>query len=95
MLTANPLLADAITARIGDGWITQLEQLANLTEHADDPAFRSEVRAIKQRNKEQLARYIEAERRIAVDRNSIFDVQVKRLHEYKRQHLNLLHIVAL
>ena len=59
-----------------------------------DPAFRNEVRSIKQRNKEQLARYIEAEHRVPVDRASMFDVQVKRLHEYKRQLLNLLHIVA-
>jgi glycogen phosphorylase len=95
LLAANPMLADAITARIGDGWITQLEQLEQLTQHAEDPVFRSEVRAIKQRNKEQLARYIEAEHRIAIDRSSLFDVQVKRLHEYKRQLLNLLHVVAL
>jgi glycogen phosphorylase len=95
LLAANPLLADAITARIGDGWITNLELLAGLVPHADDPAFRAEVRAIKQKNKEQLARYIEAENDVAVDRNSIFDVQVKRLHEYKRQLLNVLHIVAL
>src|SRR4051812_16809770 len=95
LLGANPALADAITARIGDGWITSLEQLAGLAAHADDATFRAELRAIKQRNKEQLARYIEAENRVGIDRNSIFDVQVKRLHEYKRQLLNVLHIVAL
>jgi starch phosphorylase len=95
LLTANPPLADAITARIGDGWITQLDQLAKLAEHAEDAAFRAEVRGIKQKNKEQLARYIEAEHRLSVDRSSIFDVQVKRLHEYKRQLLNVLHVVAL
>src|SRR4051812_15175780 len=95
LLAANPLLADAITARIGEGWITNLEQLAGLVTHAEDPDFRAEVRGIKQRNKDELARYIEAENQIAVDRNSIFDVQVKRLHEYKRQLLNVLHIVAL
>ena len=95
LLAANPLLADAITTRIGDGWITQLDQLGKLAAHADDPAFRSEVRGIKQRNKEQLARYIEAEHRVSIDRASMFDVQVKRLHEYKRQLLNLLHVVAL
>src|SRR5438477_2900850 len=95
LLAANPLLADAITTRIGDGWITQLDQLGKLAEHADDPAFRSEVRGIKQRNKEHLARYIEAEHRVSIDRASMFDVQVKRLHEYKRQLLNLLHVVAL
>jgi glycogen phosphorylase len=95
LLAANPMLADAITARIGDGWITQLDQLAKLADHADDLAFRSEVRSIKQRNKEQLARYIEAEHGISIDRTSMFDVQVKRMHEYKRQLLNLLHVVAL
>jgi glycogen phosphorylase len=95
LLAANPLLAEAITARIGDGWITNLEQLAGLVPHAEDPAFRAEVRAIKRRNKDELARYIEAENDIAIDRSSIFDVQVKRLHEYKRQLLNVLHIVAL
>jgi starch phosphorylase len=95
LLAANPMLAEAITARIGDGWITQLDQLAKLADHADDLAFRSEVRSIKQRNKEQLARYIEAEHGISIDRTSMFDVQVKRMHEYKRQLLNLLHVVAL
>src|SRR3989442_7126458 len=95
LLTANPLLADAITARIGDGWMTQLEQLAKLVDHVDDPVFRGEIRSIKQRNKEQLARYIEAEHGISIDRASMFDVQVKRMHEYKRQLLNLLHVVAL
>ncbi|HXL40474.1 MAG TPA: glycogen/starch/alpha-glucan phosphorylase [Myxococcales bacterium] len=95
LLAANPMLADAITGRIGDGWITNLEQLEKLTAHAEDPVFRGEVRAIKQRNKEQLARYIETEQRVHVDRTSLFDVQVKRLHEYKRQLLNLLHVVAL
>src|SRR2546422_376169 len=95
LLTANPLLADAITARIGDGWMTQLEQLAKLVDHADDPVFRGEIRSIKQRNKEQLARYIEAEHGTSIDLASMFDVQVKRMHEYKRQLLNLLHVVAL
>ena len=95
LLSANPPLAEAITNRIGDGWITQLDELARLAPHADDAAFRAEVRRIKKQNKEQLARYIEAENRIAIDRDSIFDVQVKRLHEYKRQLLNVLHVVAL
>ena len=95
LLAANPLLADAITARIGDGWITHLEQLEKLVPHAEDPVFRNEVRGIKQGNKDQLAKYIEAANKVVVDRHSIFDVQVKRLHEYKRQLLNVLHIVAL
>ncbi len=95
LLAANPLLADAITSRIGEGWITHLEQLVKLVPHAEDPLFRNEVRGIKQGNKDQLARYIETANQETVDRASIFDVQVKRLHEYKRQLLNVLHIVAL
>ena len=95
LLAANPQLSAAITARIGEGWMTNLDELAKLLPHAEDAAFRSEVRAIKARNKEQLARLIESEHRLDVDRNSIFDVQVKRIHEYKRQLLNVLHVVAL
>ena len=95
LLASNPLLADAITARIGDGWITHLDELSKLAPHAEDALFRNEVRAIKQRNKEHLAKYIEQANGIAVDQNSLFDVQVKRLHEYKRQLLNVLHVVAL
>jgi glycogen phosphorylase len=96
LLAANPLLAEAITSRIGDGWITHLDELAKLVPHAEDPVFRNQVRAIKQGNKDQLARYIEATTHgLQVDRASIFDVQVKRLHEYKRQLLNVLHVIAL
>ncbi len=95
LLAANPLLSEAITARIGDGWSIDLDELRKLEPLADDETFRAAFRDIKQRNKEQLAAYIEREQGITVDRNSIFDVQVKRLHEYKRQLLNLLHIVAL
>ena len=94
LLQSNPRLADAITARIGDGWITNLDELAKLVEHAEDPVFREEVRAIKAANKEHLARFIEEGYRIPIDRSSLFDVQVKRLHEYKRQLLNVLHVVA-
>jgi len=95
LLAANPLLSEAITARIGDGWTFDLGELRKLEPLADDQTFRASFREIKQRNKEQLAAYIEREHGISVDRNSIFDVQVKRLHEYKRQLLNLLHVVAL
>jgi starch phosphorylase len=95
LLAANPLLSEAITARIGDGWTFDLGELRKLEPLADDETFRAAFRDIKQRNKEQLAAYIEREHGIPVDRNSMFDVQVKRLHEYKRQLLNLLHIVAL
>jgi starch phosphorylase len=94
LLTANPLLADAITARIGEGWITRLDELAKLAPHAEDPVFRDEVRGIKQRNKDHLAKYIEAANGLSVNPRSLFDVQVKRLHEYKRQLLNVLHVIA-
>jgi starch phosphorylase len=94
LLASNPQLADAITQRIGDGWIVNLDELVNLAPHADDPAFRKEVRDIKQRNKEHLGKLIEAENKISVDLTSLFDVQVKRLHEYKRQLLNVLHVIA-
>jgi starch phosphorylase len=95
LLEANPLLAEAITSRIGEGWTTSLDELRKLEPLADDEGFRAAFRDIKQRNKEQLAAYIEREHGLSIDRASIFDVQVKRLHEYKRQLLNLLHIVAL
>src|SRR5712664_822771 len=95
LLEANPLLAEAITSRIGEGWTTSLDELRKLEPLADDEGFRAAFRDIKQRNKVQLAAYIEREHGLSIDRASIFDVQVKRLHEYKRQLLNLLHIVAL
>lgn len=95
LLAANPLLAEAITGRIGDGWITHLDELAKLAAHADDPDLHKQLQGIKRQNKEQLARLIEAEHRLSIDRDSMFDVQVKRIHEYKRQLLNVLHVVAL
>ncbi len=95
LMGSNPLLAQAITDRIGDGWVTDLDQLAQLVHHADDAAFREQIRAIKQTNKTALADWIFAEYKIRLDPNSLFDVQVKRIHEYKRQLLNVLHVVAL
>jgi starch phosphorylase len=95
LLQSNPLLADAITARIGDTWPVDLEELHRLEPLADDESFRREVREIKQRNKDALAAYMEKQTNLEIDRGSLFDVQVKRLHEYKRQLLNVLHIVAL
>jgi glycogen phosphorylase len=95
LVEANPLLSEAISARIGDAWTTDLGELRKLEPLAEDESFRTAFREIKQRNKDQLAAYIEREHGIAIDRASIFDVHVKRLHEYKRQLLNLLHIVAL
>ena len=95
LLESNPLLSTAITERIGEGWAVNLDELRKLEPLADDEAFRTEFRDIKQRNKDPLATFIEREHGFAVDRSSIFDVQVKRLHEYKRQLLNVLHIIAL
>ncbi len=95
LLHANPLLAGWITDRIGDGWVTDLAQLKKLLPCADDPAARAEFRAIKKANKERLADYIWEHNGIRVNTDSIFDVQVKRLHEYKRQLLNILHVMYL
>lgn len=95
LLHANPLLADWITGRIGDGWITDLSMLANLKPFADDEEARKEFMQIKYQNKVRLAKYIKEHNGIEVDPKSIFDVQVKRLHEYKRQLLNILHIMYL
>ena len=92
---ANPLLSDWITKRIGDGWIVDLPQLKGLEPYADDPASRAEFEAIKRANKERLAQYILEHNGIEVDPDSIFDVQVKRMHEYKRQLLNILHVIYL
>ena len=91
----NPALAQWITGRIGDGWLTDFPQIAGLRGAEEDPAAREEFRAIKRQNKERLARYIAEHNGITVDPDSIFDVQVKRLHEYKRQLLNILHVIYL
>jgi starch phosphorylase len=95
LLLANPALSKAITARIGEGWITNLEQLETLLPFADDASFRAEVRRIKHDNKRNLAAYIEERLQIPVRVDSMFDVQIKRLHEYKRQLLKCMHVVAL
>ena len=91
----NPLLADWITAKIGDGWITDLSKIANLKPYVNDENARREFMKIKYENKVRLAKYIKKHNGIDVDPRSIFDVQVKRLHEYKRQFLNVLHIMYL
>ena len=92
---ANPELVELIRSRIGDGWLTDPDGLAALAPHADDPVFRAAFRAVKQRNKLKLAELIAQDCGIAVDAGSLFDVHVKRIHEYKRQLLKLLHVVAL
>ena len=95
LLHGNPLLADWVTKRVGDGWITDLSQLSKLKKCADDKKAQEEFRKIKYANKVRLAKYIKEHNGIDVDPNSIFDVQVKRLHEYKRQLLNILHVMYL
>ena len=95
LLKANPLLADWITKRIGKDWITDLSQMRKLTPYADDELAVAEFMEIKQQNKIRLAEYIKKHNGIEVDVNSIFDVQVKRLHEFKRQLLNILHVMYL
>jgi glycogen phosphorylase len=94
LLACNPRLAAAIDSRIGDGWARDLDRLRELLPQADDRAFQDEVLAIKHANKVDLAQLIARECAIEVDPGSLFDVQIKRLHEYKRQLLNALHIIA-
>ncbi|MGN0348333.1 MAG: glycogen/starch/alpha-glucan phosphorylase [Roseburia sp.] len=95
LLHGNPLLADWITEHIGDDWITNLPHLKKLAIYAEDEKARQEFMNIKYRNKVRLAKYIKEHNGIEVDPRSIFDVQVKRLHEYKRQLLNILHVMYL
>ena len=91
---ANPLLAELISSHIGDGWPADLDQLEKLVTLADNPRFRKAFRAVKLANKKRLATLIKKHMEIDVDPNSLFDVQVKRIHEYKRQLLSVLHIVT-
>ena len=93
LLHANPHLADWITDKIGPEWITDLQQLKRLEVYADDRKAQQEIQNIKYQNKVRLAEYIRRHNGIEVDPRSIFDVQVKRLHEYKRQLMNILHVM--
>ncbi len=92
---ANPRLADLVTEAIGDGWVRDLERLQELEKFAEDRAFQERWRAVKQANKTALAGWLKATHGLVADPTSLFDCQCKRIHEYKRQHLNLLHVVAL
>ncbi len=92
---ANPGLAGLISGRIGKGWISDLSQLRQLHKLADDPVFQGEFNAVKRANKVRLAQLVESRLALEIDPDSLFDVQVKRIHEYKRQLLNLLHVVTL
>ncbi|MDD2957093.1 MAG: glycogen/starch/alpha-glucan phosphorylase [Lachnospiraceae bacterium] len=95
LLHGNPLLADWVTAHIGDEWITDLPQIAKMKVYAEDKQAQQEFMNIKYQNKLRLAKYIKEHNNVEVDPRSIFDVQVKRLHEYKRQLLNILHVMYL
>jgi starch phosphorylase len=95
MVLGNPGLSRLITEKIGESWVSRLEELRRLEAFVADPAFREEWRQVKFENKKNLARLIGERTGIEVDPSSMFDIQVKRLHEYKRQHLNVLHIIAL
>ena len=95
LLHGNPLLAQWVTGKIGNEWITDLPHIHRLAVYADDPKCQQEFMDIKYQNKVRLAKYIKEHNGIDVDPRSIFDVQVKRLHEYKRQLMNILHVIYL
>jgi len=95
LLLCNPMLADLISEKIGDDWPVHLDELAKLKEWAADPKFQDEVMKVKQNNKNKLAAYLKEATGIDINPCSLFDIQVKRIHEYKRQLLNILHIITL
>ncbi len=95
MLLANPKLSDLITHSIGSVWITQMAELKNLETYIENPIFRQQWRAVKHANKQRLARYIVQQTGIELNPLWLFDIHVKRIHEYKRQHLKILHIITL
>ncbi len=95
LLLSNPGLSELITRRIGDGWIKNLDELSRLEETADDPAFQKDWREVKHLNKQRLAVLVLRLTGLAINPDTLFDIQVKRIHEYKRQLLNLLHIITL
>ncbi|MGB5593210.1 MAG: glycogen/starch/alpha-glucan family phosphorylase, partial [Crocosphaera sp.] len=95
ILLSNPKLSALITEKIGDGWLKNLDEMRKLEAFVDDAEFRKQWREIKQENKRTLAAYLHKHRNISIDPNTMFDVQVKRIHEYKRQHLMVLEIITL
>jgi glycogen phosphorylase len=95
MVLSNPRLAQLVTGKIGDGWIKDLTQLRQLEQFVDDSEFRQQWREIKQSIKQSLAHEIQRSYGVNINPDSMFDIQAKRIHEYKRQHLNVLHVIAL
>jgi len=95
LVASNPRLSELISATIGDEWITDLEQLARLAPHAEEPAFRARWREARQANKSRLAAMVGRDCGVSFDDEFLLDVQVKRIHEYKRQLLNVLHVIHL
>jgi len=95
MVLSNPGLARLLDETVGEGWVTDLARLKALEARVEDRAFKEKWRRVKRTNKEMLARYIRERTGVVVDPGALFDIQVKRIHEYKRQHLNALHIVTL
>jgi starch phosphorylase len=93
LLACNPQLADLLTKTVGDGWVTNLDKLRDMEPRAKDEGFQQEFRQIKKANKANLARLIQDTIHLKVDPETIFDVQIKRIHEYKRQLLNVLHVI--
>lgn len=95
LLLSNPALADVIAEKIGENWITNLDELQKLKEFVDNPGFLDQIRRVKQENKMRVAQYLSEDYNVEVNPGSIFDIHVKRIHEYKRQLLNILHVIAL
>jgi starch phosphorylase len=95
LASANPSLAKLLDGTIGDGWVTRLDELKGLARHADDAAFRARWHAVKHANKARLADLVKRDCKVSFNPEALFDVQVKRIHEYKRQLLNILHVIHL
>ena len=95
LLGCNPRLADLVTEAIGDAWVGDAERLADLEPHVEDPAFLDRFMAVKRANKADLSNWLGRSYGVAVDPAAMFDIQIKRIHEYKRQHLNILEAIAL
>jgi starch phosphorylase len=95
LASSNPALSALLTRTLGEGWLTDLGKLRGLAAHADDAQFRNEWRSIKQQQKVRLAELVQRDCGMSFDTGALFDVQVKRIHEYKRQLLNVLHVIHL